>query len=339
MTAIPIASLVSARPGVTPMVAAVTQPPAPSAGPAMPVQTLEPTPPVGGGLLAGPLPASLHPPLEAARDDLPKGYADGCHLDFATVDAPSCGYGVPDSTRPLLMLVGDSHAAQWLPAAEQLALERGWRLTAVTKSGCPYVNVTVWNKPLKRRYRECDAWRAEIAARIAAEHPVVLLLAASRAYQIVDDAGRHPFEESLATWRAGLLWSLTDGADGADRVVLLADTPRLVEDPVECLAATGAVDACATPYETLVDAAYLELEASVAQEAGASLVPTIDWLCDRVSCPLIMGDRLVYRDDQHLTASFAASLAGLLGTTIPDLVEVDTSPAPSGSSATEGQQP
>jgi hypothetical protein len=262
--------------------------------------------------------------LEEARQDLPLGYSDGCHLDFGTVTAPACTYGSTDPAAPLVMLIGDSHAAQWLPALAAVAEEREWRLTAITKSGCPFVDLTVWIKPLKRAYRECDAWREEIATRIAAEHPRVLVLAAAREYQVVDDKGRHPFEESLEAWRAALVRTLTAGASSADEVILIADTPRLLTDPVECLAARDRLDACPTPQEELVDASYLELEADAAAEAGAFLLPAVDWLCDGDRCPLVIGDLLVYRDDQHLTATFARSLAGVMGAAIDANVE-DTS--------------
>ena len=51
-------------------------------------------------------------------------------------------YGDADSS-DTIVLTGDSHAAQWLPALERLARERGWRLVAVTKSACPAVRMTV----------------------------------------------------------------------------------------------------------------------------------------------------------------------------------------------------
>ena len=227
---------------VSPTLSPVTTPP-PSPQPSTPGPTIapslgpQPTSPVGSGRFEGPLPASLLPSLEHARDDLPVSYSDGCHLDFAASDASDCSYGSTDPTMPLAMLIGDSHAAQWLPALKGVADDRGWRLIAITKSGCPFVGVTVWIKPLKREYRECDAWRSAVAARIAAEHPDVLVTAASRGYQVVDDAGRHPFAESLDAWRAGLTETLRNSGAGAAHVVLLADTPRLLADPVECLAA------------------------------------------------------------------------------------------------------
>lgn len=294
-----------------------------------PIPTPDPTSRVGSGVLSGPIPAGVRPSLEQVRDDLPRSYTDGCHLDFGGITAPACSYGITDPDRPLLMLVGDSHAAQWLPAAEHVAAARGWRLIAITKSGCPYVAATVWNKPLKRGYRECDAWRAQVAARIAAERPAILLLAASRGYQVIDDGGRHAYEDSLRAWRTGLRWALTDGSMGAGHTVLLADTPRLLEDPVECLARSGTIDGCPTPRQALTDAGHLELEASTSAAAGVTLIPTEGWLCDATSCPLVMDGLLVYRDDQHLTATFAAGLAGLLGASLDPLIRPDTDPTAS----------
>jgi peptidoglycan/LPS O-acetylase OafA/YrhL len=51
---------------------------------------------LGRPLLAGPVPADLTPALADAYYDLPDGYRDGCHLDYATVEPPDCLYGPPD---------------------------------------------------------------------------------------------------------------------------------------------------------------------------------------------------------------------------------------------------
>src|SRR5690606_30256 len=108
--------------------------------------------------------------LVAARTDMPSIYSDGCHLPFRAVDFPECAYGDPSAARTMV-LFGDSHAAQWFPALERIALTRGWRLVSLTKSGCPAVDVSLFNLALGRPYEECDAWRDAVMRRIASERP------------------------------------------------------------------------------------------------------------------------------------------------------------------------
>jgi hypothetical protein len=262
-------------------------------------------------VLAGPLPAGLIPSLRDARDDVPRSYADGCQLDSATIQPPECVYGDPGGATTVV-LFGDSHAAQWLPALEQLAGQRGWRLVSLTKSGCPPVARTVWNAVLKRGYRECDEWIPLALARVAEEAPELVVVASARDYELMGDDGRRPLAERPAAWRQGLASVLSAADRDADRVVLLGDTPRLGEDPVECLAARELIERCPSPRSEMVDPAYAELEVAAATEAGVAHASPTDWLCSDDACPLVMGDRLLYRDPQHLTASFVTTLADRL---------------------------
>ena len=74
--------------------------------------------------------------LAGVRDDLPASYADGCHInDYQAKKPVDCVYGDPQGTRTAV-LFGDSHAAQWLPALDRYARDRGWRLEYHTKAAC-----------------------------------------------------------------------------------------------------------------------------------------------------------------------------------------------------------
>jgi peptidoglycan/LPS O-acetylase OafA/YrhL len=301
-------------------------------GPATPPAVAEQVAPLGGGelpsgVLAGPVPVDLVPGLKQAYWDLPAGYDDGCHLDYPDVDLPACAYGVQDGQRSVL-LVGDSHAQQWLPALQRLADERGWRLRAITKSGCPLVEATVWNSSLKRAYRECDEWRARVLQAVDDDAPDVVLVASADMYDIVaedggllkDGAGGAAAE--AAAWDAGLARSLSALAERAPGVVaVLADTPRVGYDPADCLATKPDVGDCDASRERMVDEGYAAREAAAADEAGVAVIPTADWVCTEDACPLVRGPYLVFRDAHHLTATFAAQLAPRLGAAIDALLQ------------------
>ncbi len=273
------------------------------------------------GRLAGPIPGSLTPSLEQAYYDVPSGYGDGCHLDYATVEPPACLYGPPGALTPVLLL-GDSHAQQWLPALQRLADERGWRLRAVTKSACPMVDATVWNGPLKRAYRECDAWRERALRLIDEEQPELVLIASADMYDVLDGQGRllkdSPGGSSAAAaaWDAGLASYLARVAELAPHVVVLADTPRVGYSPAECLATESTIEACDASRERMVDDAYAARESRAAAEAGADVVSATAWLCSDDACPLVRGPYLVYRDAHHLTATFAEQLGSRVGAAI-----------------------
>jgi hypothetical protein len=50
---------------------------------------------------------------------------------------------------------------------------------------------------------------------------------------------------------------------------------------------------------------------NAARRAGVAVLDPTPWLCTR-RCPLIVGDLLVYRDNNHLTSAYVASLSPLL---------------------------
>jgi peptidoglycan/LPS O-acetylase OafA/YrhL len=267
---------------------------------------------------AGPLPANLTPTLAGAYYDVPAGYRDGCHLDYLEVEPPACTYGASPASTSVLLL-GDSHAQQWLPALGRLAEARGWGLRALTKSGCPMVEATVWNSALKRAFRECDVWRERALALIEEERPQLVILAAADMYELVDERGIRLGEGGEAAWDTALEVYLTKVAERAPQVVLLADTPRLDHDPVDCLATHQDIAACGTDRDDMVDEDYRAREAAAAGAAGVGLVPTSEWVCASSDCPLVRGPYLVYRDRHHLTATYAATLSVRLGEAIDAL--------------------
>jgi hypothetical protein len=234
---------------------------------------------------------------------------------------PECVYGDPASDTTVLLL-GDSHAQQWLPAVQALADERGWRLRAITKSACPIVEGTVWNSVLKRGYRECDEWREAAYELIETESPAFVLVAADGRYELMADDGSRLEEGHDAAWAAALTASLERIGELAP-VIVIADTPRVGYDPAECLATSGGIEDCDVERDRMVDEAYAELEAAAAEAAGAGLISTTDWICFEEDCPLVRGAILVYRDSHHLTATFADRLSERLGAAIDAVRGID----------------
>lgn len=63
----------------------------------------------------------------------------------------------------------------------------------------------------------------------------------------------------------------------------------------------------------------LNAEAQVSSQVGVVMVDPTPWVCPSSPCPVIIGQVLVYRDDQHMTATFAAALAPYLAPELPSL--------------------
>ncbi len=287
-------STASAEPGATP------DPGTPTT--AAPAPALPP-------LAESAVPADLVPALAVARNDNPSIYADGCHVDQATVQPKLCVFGDPKGATTVL-LFGDSHAAQWFPALERIADERGLRLVSMTKSGCTSVDVPVWNVIMNRSYDECTQWRGNVQAWIDEARPDVVVMSNSRAYQLVVDGAPSPLAQHEDLWAAGERRTLDGMAGHVGRVILLGDTPRMASDPPTCLSSSlDDVARCATPFARAVGAARLSADRAIAAETGAAFVDPTYWLCSTEPCSPIAGRLLIYRDEHHMTATFSRALA------------------------------
>ena len=98
------------------------------------------------------------------------------------VGQPECATGDTASTTTVA-LVGDSNAAMWSPAFQQVAAQRHWRLETLAKAACPLMDLPITNPiawPVE--YTECEQWRGQIIARLQAEHPRLVVLSMSRRY-------------------------------------------------------------------------------------------------------------------------------------------------------------
>src|SRR5690606_24853341 len=85
------------------------------------------------------VPRNMTPSLADVADDLPVMYGDGCHHDVSAESVEKCVYGDPDGAQRIA-LFGDSHTAQWFPAVESFARDRGGvAVSTYTKSSCPAV--------------------------------------------------------------------------------------------------------------------------------------------------------------------------------------------------------
>jgi peptidoglycan/LPS O-acetylase OafA/YrhL len=255
------------------------------------------------------VPSDLTPGLLRAGSDVSQASMAGCLPDFLATQSPNCSFGDPAAERTMV-LFGDSHAEMWFPAVQRVADSSGMRLVVLTKSSCPVADVTVWQMRLNRPFTECDSWRSWAVGQIRHLNPAMVVL--TQYWSEPWTAG-----EGLPLMR-GLAGTLAQMPSGA-RVVWLADSPDFGQSVPICLSAhLGDAAACAAARGEVLDISRMRAEESVVQNAGAKYVNTAAWLCPGEGCPTIVGNMLMYRDAHHLTATYAASLAGVLGEVVRD---------------------
>jgi hypothetical protein len=257
------------------------------------------------------MPRDVTPRLTSARDDSDPLVRDRCGLSLAGSDPPSCVYGQKDGP-VTVALVGDSHAEQWFPALERLAEERGWRLLPFTKHSCPFVDMRIWSDRLGREYTECEAWRPKVVAALQKAEPDLVVVASHRWFRTIVAGDGDAVRQGAAMAR------LVEGLPG--QVVLLADTPISRFDVPACLSGhLRDITACETSRAYAFGAKPALREQTAARLTGASLVDLSDVLCPGRACPVVIDRMIVLRDDHHLTATFAASLADVIGARLPPI--------------------
>ena len=247
------------------------------------------------------LPSDVRPRLSNARADEERLRRDGC-LAFEGVTRPrECVYGKTGSTFNVA-LVGDSHAAQWFPALEQVAKTRGWRILTFVKVACPLVDMRVRNISLKREYVECAAFNDGTIKRLREVRPDLTLVTMSR-FAI------HPvLERDMTVAAQGAAFArMLERIPG--RVAVLVDTPDGGRDIPACLARhTADVRACAISHAIAFARNLGAIERAATKASGADLVDLTTRVCRADPCPVVVDGMIVFRDVRHLTATFSRSL-------------------------------
>jgi peptidoglycan/LPS O-acetylase OafA/YrhL len=261
------------------------------------------------------VPANITPPLDTAELDEPALYDAGCMVDRVSTELKDgCWFGDPDGGQTIV-LFGDSHAAQWFPALNQLAEASGWRLLPLVKSNCSVPAAIERDNALERRYTECEEWKERAFAEIEALEPEVVVASSYDSKELLED-------DPVRAWADGWAESLNRLDESADRVYYMADSANPPGNTPDCLAdhPEDATECTGSVEESTVNpdrrAAAIQ---TVQEQTGATVVDPIPWLCDleRDACPVIIGNLLVYRDANHLAARFVAELTPQVAAAIP----------------------
>ena len=276
---------------------------------------VQPTPSPSGSPVASDrpitLPADLTPSLASARDDEERLRGDGCLAFERVTTPPNCVYGVKGSAITIA-LVGDSHASHWFPAIEAIALERGWRLVSFVKVSCSFTTLVQRNLALKREYRECTAFNEATVARLNQIKPALTIIVNRRTFR--------PIEENITSALAGAaLGEMVARIPGA--TAILVDTPDPGRDVPACLSKHPSdIRACLFTQDDADNREIGIAERVAADVSGARLIDLTANICTEWPCSPISGSVLIYRDEDHMTATFSRSLAAPLGVEIAKLL-------------------
>jgi peptidoglycan/LPS O-acetylase OafA/YrhL len=250
----------------------------------------------------------------AARED---GMAHDCWGSLLENATAPCLFG-DTSSRTTVVLMGDSHAEHWLPAMDRIGRERGWKIVAMVKPACPVADVEqLVSSRLKRYYTECTQWRRSMLSRIVKLHPDAVILSSYDHYVDADGA-RSASGVTPAVWREGLRRTYRRLSDAGISTVAIRDVPSPGFDVPACLsrrASRAPFTGKACEYDLARSLRPEAVGAQIAAARGVRRLAVIDMndrVCSTPRCRVVRGGAIVYRDGDHLTATFSESQAPIL---------------------------
>lgn len=246
-----------------------------------------------------------------APADNPSVYADKCHRELTDDDAKSCTYGDAQSDFTVA-LVGDSHAAQWVPALQVLARENGWRLDTYTKSGCPLADLPISANGNANVYANCITWNQNVQAALATKKPDLVITSSLLHLPIVD--GNVAKGDEISTlYGDGLKRSWQQLSSIGVPIVAIVDTPLMGINVPECVSVNETtLTKCAIPSDKALAGRGVPEEIAKSGTSGVSVINLNAMICPESLCAAVVGNVLVYRDDSHLTATYSTTLAPAL---------------------------
>ncbi|MET0838444.1 MAG: acyltransferase family protein [Marmoricola sp.] len=249
---------------------------------------------------------TIVPAPEAAGEDFPRDAR--CADALAADPIEPCRYGHPRDGVPHVAVVGDSHARVLMTTVERLVEEGKVTADQFVASACPWSTKPPASKsPFGPG---CSEFR-------------------SKFYPYLEDHATE-YDAILTTARlttlSGTQEELVEGMSEAWQQVTRKDVPVVVVrdnptakdgdgNPQACLSTvpvSQANEECSLDRGERLDGWFDALSAAASRTPGAEVVDLTPFYCDEDTCPVVVGGVNVYRDNNHLTVTYARTLAPYL---------------------------
>ncbi|NLT53083.1 MAG: hypothetical protein GXX79_00630 [Actinomycetales bacterium] len=254
-----------------------------------------------------------HPAV--SRDRFQRSRWHRCLTGLGTTRFTVCRFG--SATAGVhVVLFGDSHALQWLPALNAIAEARHWRITTLLRASCPPSPARL-QLPDRTGTELCHRWSTRAVARILSDDSVDLVVTTGM------NNKRWRKEGGLDRYRTGVTayrrtWERLL-AGGRRTVLVIRDTPVPLPDVQSCVARADSPAECrrarrAATSQPVWRGRQDPLVAAVEEAANPRirLADLTDAFCGADACDPVIGNVLVYADKNHVTETYARTLVPLL---------------------------
>ncbi len=242
-----------------------------------------------------------------------------CSFGGAGSSSPVTGPG-PRPASDEVWLVGDSHAEHWKGAVYDLARGNGWTVRSTMHGGCPFVEAPFvsFKGAATKKAASCAAWNTDVRERLLAAPPALLLVSLwGSAEEIDDGTGRSQSQQ----YADGIRPLFDELARAGTRIAVIRDIPN--DGPrlgIDCAIANGErAGGCLAPKPEALRPDPLAEAAASLRLPNVRVLDLTPRFCapSRGSgapvCSGVIGGVPVFYDRDHLSRSYAKSLAGPLG--------------------------
>lgn len=227
-------------------------------------------------------------PLESLDRSLPSTYSNGCHLPPGKKEPLRC-HNTQNAELPTIYLVGDSHAAQWVPAIESKIDSKMINFRFLTKSSCPFV--------LLELNSDCSEWISNVLQEIIKNQPDLVILSNLTNGKYLNFYDDHTYSN---LWMSGID-PLLQEMSKLTKILIIEDTPYSSFDTSDCLLSRSQGD-CDFSFE---ESQLTSRIRSYAFENEFFYKSFNDRLCFNSICKSGDQDINYYRDENHLSVSLS----------------------------------
>jgi hypothetical protein len=215
----------------------------------------------------------------------------GVIWELKNLNYPKCSSSQEtNSSTPVIYLIGDSHAAQWVPALSNLQ-PKSFEIRYLTKSSCPFTDINL--------NRFCSLWIRNVMQEIKLNKPNLVLISSmtnSKYFNFYNDT----FYSNL--FLDGFI-TLNNEIKKYSKVVIVQDTPYSYFDTSKCLENLIPRN-CDFQYR---ESQLTRLFRNYVLEKDISMISFQKEICQKLICKSGGREFNYYRDTHHISRKFSQS--------------------------------
>ena len=243
--------------------------------------------------------------LLSVAKTVPMSYTIGCNQEGKGIEAKTCTFGDLDAKK-VIVLVGSSHATQWLPVLDKIGRKNHLKIINMTKSGCPLGVLEISDE-------SCHEWNKQALAKIKSLKPYAIITNSSKTSSTKSELTPKSFVDA---WR--------ELKDNDIKVIGIRDNPRFSYNIPDCVYRSKRLNKLSSHVCSINRQSAL-LKSNPADKY-ADVIQNIDlsnMFCTRYACPAYFHNKIIYRDSSHLAVEYIYFIQGELERQLMALINSD----------------